>query len=351
MTLASKISLSFVLALLACLPATSVRAGITYEMVTVGNAGNASDATGYGAVAYSYQIGKYDVTIGSYAAFLNAVDGTGANTYGLYNSNMSTDLNVAGISYSSGAAAGSKYSVMNNGGGSASRPITYVSWFDAARFANWMSNGQGNVSTETGAYTLGGATSGNAVAANPGAAFTIPTENEWYKAAFYSPSKGGTSAPGYYLYATQSDSIPGNNDESPSNQANYNNGVYSVTGVGGYSASQNYLTDVGAFSGSASFYGTFDQSGNVFQWNDLTNAAGALRGSRGEDWGGTSSYYLSSSGRYEIAPSVETWSLGFRLASPVAVPEPSTAAMVLAALVCGSCGLWRKRPYRGHRQV
>jgi formylglycine-generating enzyme required for sulfatase activity len=291
------------------------------------------------------------VTIGSYAAFLNAVDGTGANTYGLYNSNMSTDLNVAGISYSSGAAAGSKYSVMNNGGGSASRPITYVSWFDAARFANWMSNGQGNVSTETGAYTLGGATSGNAVAANPGAAFTIPTENEWYKAAFYSPSKGGTSAPGYYLYATQSDSIPGNNDESPSNQANYNNGVYSVTGVGGYSASQNYLTDVGAFSGSASFYGTFDQSGNVFQWNDLTNAAGALRGSRGEDWGGTSSYYLSSSGRYEIAPSVETWSLGFRLASPVAVPEPSTAAMVLAALVCGSCGLWRKRPYRGHRQV
>ena len=42
MTLASKISLSFVLALLACLPATSVRAGITYEMVTVGNAGNAT---------------------------------------------------------------------------------------------------------------------------------------------------------------------------------------------------------------------------------------------------------------------------------------------------------------------
>ncbi|MEI6367985.1 MAG: fibronectin type III domain-containing protein, partial [Planctomycetota bacterium] len=32
------------------------------SMVTVGNPGNAADTTGYGAVSYSYQIGKYDVT-------------------------------------------------------------------------------------------------------------------------------------------------------------------------------------------------------------------------------------------------------------------------------------------------
>lgn len=51
--------------------------------------------------------------------------------------------------------------------GSGARPITYVSWFDAARYTNWLHNGQGTGDTETGAYTLNGATSGNAVASDP----------------------------------------------------------------------------------------------------------------------------------------------------------------------------------------
>jgi formylglycine-generating enzyme len=55
-----------------------------------------------------------------------------------------------------------------------------------------MTNGQGSGSTETGTYTLvGGQTCGNAVAVNPGATFYIPTENECYKAAYYSPNYGG----------------------------------------------------------------------------------------------------------------------------------------------------------------
>ena len=120
------------------------------------------------------------MTIGQYTAFLNAADPNGTNPNNIYNASMGTDLNIAGISYTSEASAGSKYAVVN----SSNRPITYVSWFDAARFANWMTNGQGNGSTETGAYTLNGATTGNAVAVNPGAAFYIPTENEWHKAAY-----------------------------------------------------------------------------------------------------------------------------------------------------------------------
>ena len=35
-----------------------------------------------------------------------------------------------------------------------------MSWYDAARFTNWLHNGQGSGSTETGAYTLNGATCG-----------------------------------------------------------------------------------------------------------------------------------------------------------------------------------------------
>jgi formylglycine-generating enzyme required for sulfatase activity len=326
--------------------AVSAHAQVTLDMVTVGNPGNANDTGGTrnGAVAYSYQIGKYDVTIGQYASFLNAVDPNGTNPNGIYNSSMATDLNIAGISYTSGASTGSKYAVISNGGNSSNRPITYVSWFDAARFANWMTNGQGGGDTETGAYTLNGATSGNAVAANPGAAFRLPTNDEWYKAAYYSPNYGGVGVAGYYAYATQSNTAPGNQIGGTANQANYApGGVYSVTQVAGYSASQNYLTDVGAFSGSGSFYGTFDQSGNVYQWNDLNGTSGSSRGMRGGYWFNSYPVYLSSSDSYSFDPSREDNVLGFRLASPVAVPEPSTCAMALAGLACGGYSLFRRR--------
>ena len=138
---------------------------LAMSMVTVGDAGNAADTTSYGAVSYSYQIGKYDVTGSQYTAFLNAVGST--DTYGLYNASMGTDTHVAQISRS-GTAGTYTYAVMN---GTGSRPITYVSWWDGVEFANWMSNGQPSgaqtsTTTENGAYNVNGATSGNAVAAN-----------------------------------------------------------------------------------------------------------------------------------------------------------------------------------------
>jgi formylglycine-generating enzyme required for sulfatase activity len=321
-------------------------------MVTVGNPGNANDTGGTlnGAVAYSYQIGKYDVTIGQYAAFLNAADPSGTNPNGIYNASMATDLNIAGISYTSVASAGSKYAVISNGGDSSNRPITYVSWFDAARFSNWMTNGQGSGSTETGAYTLGNATTGPAVAVNPGAAFYIPTNDEWYKAAYYSPTlNSGTG--GYYAYATQSNPDPGNIIGSGTNQANYApSGVFTVTQSSSYDSNQNYLTDVGAFSGSGSFYGTFDQSGNVYQWNDLDGLAssGSSRGLRGGFWLNSNPFALSSSYSSSNDPSFEFLNIGFRLASPVsgpsAVPEidPNSLGSVLA-LVLGSLGLLERR--------
>jgi len=309
---------------------------VTYETVLIGNAGNANDTTGYGGVAYKYEIGKYDVTIGQYTTFLNAVDPGGTNPYSLYNPSMGTDLNIAGISFTSGAASGSKYAVMS---GSGNRPITYVSWFDAARFANWMQNGQGSGSTETGAYTLvGGQTSGTAPAKNGGATFWIPTENEWYKAAYYDPTKGGTG--GYWAFATQSDADPGNTIGSAANQANYYTGAgLSVTQSSSYDSSQNYLTEVGAFTGSASFYGTFDQSGLVYQWNDLDGSTGSSRGLRGGLWYFNYAFYLSSSFRAAGDPSDE-YGKGFRLA---AVPEPSTYAMAFTGLACGGFSMWRRR--------
>jgi len=336
---------------------------VTYDLAPVGNAGNANDpATGdlYGGVAYDYQIGKYDVTIGQYTDFLNAVAKT--DTYSLYTASMATDLNVAGIAQT-GSSGSYTYSAIAPSGttpaGASSpgnRPITYVSWFDAARFSNWMANGQptgaqDNTTTENGAYNLANWTSGTAPAknvTNPNTSaaptFFIPNENEWYKAAYYSPNYGGVGVPGYYKYATQSNADPGNVIGSGTNQANYApGGVFSVT-QSAYLSSQNYLTDVGAFMGSGSFYGTFDQSGNVYQWNDLDGTAGSSRGVRGGDAGSLYLVDLSSSVRYLGNPSlIETNLLGFRLAAPVAVPEPSTYAMALAGLACGGYSLFRRR--------
>lgn len=351
MTWFSPRALGAVLATLVYISAAPARAGITYQTVAVGNAGNGSDTTtgagtyGFGSVAYDYQIGKYDVTIGQYTAFLNAVAAT--DTYSLYNAAMAANGNVMGIQQA-GASGSHTYSMI----GSADRPVTYVSWFDAARFANWMTNGQGgSTTTETGAYTLHGAVSGDAVAANVGAAFSMPTENEWYKAAYYSPNYGGGGVGGYFSYATQSNSAPGNQVGSTPNQANWLDSVFAVTQSAGYSSSQNYLTNVGAFSGSASYFGTFDQSGNVFQWNDLSGATGSLRGLRGGDWYGNATD-ASSSYRGAIAPSTEGFSIGFRLASPTAIPEldPATGAGALS-LAAGVLAIIEQRRRRASQAV
>ena len=344
------------LAALACLLGAPARAGITYDMVTVGNAGNANDTigSGYGAVAYDYKIGKYDVTIGQYTSFLNAVAKT--DTYSLYNSRMGTDLNIAGISQT-GGSGGYTYSVL----GSANRPITFVSWWDSARFSNWMANGQPtgaqtSTTTENGAYNVNGAISGNAVAKNAinpntsaAPTFYVPTENEWYKAAYYSPTLNSGSG-GYYTFATQSNTAPGNSVVSGTNDANYApGGNYSVTHLS-YSASQNYLFDVGAFFRSGSFYGTFDQSGNVSQWNDLDGTSGSFRGLRGGGWSSTSYTFLwSSSSNNHVGPSDENRAFGFRLASPVSasgVPEIDPNGLSAAlGLIAAGLGLLERRRY------
>jgi|APTNR8051073442_1049403.scaffolds.fasta_scaffold20866_2 sulfatase modifying factor 1 len=291
------------------------------EMVTVGNVGNGTDAgnTGeasvYGAVPYEFKIGKTEVTLAQYTAFLNVVAATDA--YGLYHVNMETDDNIKGI-LRSGSSGSFSYTVMGDG----TRPVTYVSWFDAARFCNWLHNGrptglQATATTERGAYTLDGATTGGlTISRNPGAKFWIPSEDEWYKAAYHQPTDPGGDGDNYWRYPTRSNTKPGNAIGILANQANLLTSVYSVTQVVGYNASQNYLTAAVSFPGSASFYGTFDQGGNVFEWNDAVITA-SYRGLRGGSWSGDSGGdYLQSSSRFQNNPDSERNTIGFRVASP-----------------------------------
>lgn len=315
--------------------------GGVVDLVTVGDPGNAPDtrvqeigAVACGAVDHEFRIARFKVTIGEYAAFLNAV--ARSDPHGLYNPQMANNRNIAGIART-GTAGKYVYTVMDNGGDSSNRPITYVSWFDCARFANWMSNGRPSggaeaSTTEDGAYTLLGRSAGAAVARNAinpntgsAPAFFIPSEHEWYKAAYYSPAKGGAGVPGYYAYATQSDERPGNAIGPLANQANYRaNEIYAVTGVATYDANQNYLTDVGAFTGSPSHYGTFDQSGNTYEWNDMEGAPTLLRQRRGGTFegvftGSSISFWHSST----WAPDFESFKFGFRLAAPAEAAPPA----------------------------
>ncbi len=143
---------------------------VTIQTVTVGNPGNAADSTGFGAVAYTYSIGTYDVTSSQYTAFLNAVAAT--DTYSCYNSAMSGTTNGNPGIIQSNSSGSYTYSVT---GGRGNNPVTDVSFWDACRFANWLANGEptgpeGAGTTETGTYTLTAtAIADNTVTRNSGA--------------------------------------------------------------------------------------------------------------------------------------------------------------------------------------
>ncbi len=289
-----------------CLGFSNSAQAVTINTVPVGNAGNAADTTGYGAVGYDYRIGTTEVTNAQYADFLNAK--AASDPLGLYNTSMGSGY--GGITRS-GSSGSYTYATIT---GRENMPVNFVSWYDAIRFTNWLNNGQGSGDTEAGAYTLDGGTptptNGLSITRDPEAIWFLTSEDEWYKAAYYDPS--GSS---YYDYPTASDTAP--TAEAPaggSNSANYNFIVAD-------------LTNVGAYTAAGSPYGTFDQGGNVWEWNEAL-MSGSSRGLRGASFI-ESSLSLQASTQTFNNPTGEYSRLGFRVAS---VPEPSTAVLAILGL-------------------
>jgi formylglycine-generating enzyme required for sulfatase activity len=308
------------------------------EMVPVGDPGNMADtaahsgnSAGQGAVTYNYQIGKYEVTGGQYTEFLNAMAKT--DTYGLYNGSMGSVTYGCKIQQS-GSSGNYTYSVASD---YANRPVNWVSYWDACRFANWLHNGQptgeqGVGTTETGAYTLtSDGIINNTTVRNADWKWAVASENEWYKAAYY---KGGVNA-SYWDYPTSSNAVPGRDMADVSgNNANYHN----VGDLPYPIDSDNYMTLVGEFQNSDSPYGTFDQGGNVWEWNEaVIDSSRGLRGGSG---------FLSSSAdllayvRYHsgYGETFEGYDVGFRV---TCVPEPNS--LIILAGIALTALLYRRR--------
>ena len=264
--------------------ATPVR-GIDIDFVTIGNPGNPGDTRisypdeanpyGCGAVGYEYQIGKYEITNAQWNAFTLA---SGAPT-----GNPST---------------GYDENATHTG---AQQPTNEVSWYEAAQFCNYLTTGDKSF----GVYHFSGNNTnpGDFLGVNRGLAistygtvYVIPTEDEWYKAAYY-------TGDGYSTYANGLDIISAADDGW-----NYFGGTY------------NLPWDVG--TGTEEQNGTFDIMGNVWEWNETL--IDSWRGVRGGPYF-MGSYDMSSTARGRTILDNEGYGIGFRVAS---VPEPATLLLL-----------------------
>jgi formylglycine-generating enzyme required for sulfatase activity len=341
------VSLSAALALAALLVATCVApaSAVTIPTVPVGNAGNAGDVQSqgtFGAVAYNYRIGSTEVTNAQYAEFLNATGATNAYAY----NTISALTARAGITRSGSGTLINPYTYTTRPN-MGDKPVIYVSWINAIRFVNWLHNGQGDGDTETGAYTLGALDvnhnpyNGENITRNPGATWFLPSEDEWYKAAYYDPTLNDGSG-GYWHYPTRSNSSPTiATADSTGNISNPGANVANTSSGADWNGQNGNVTTVGSAGFLAeSYYGTSDQGGNVEEWNEslIIDPFLALRGIRGGSWSDSSTFYPRASNRTRLQDVVSGPELGFRVAT---VPEPST----LLLGVLGMIGLlwWRSR--------
>jgi formylglycine-generating enzyme len=276
--------------------------GNTFMMnfATIGNAGNENDDTGYGSVGYTFRIGVNEVSRAMIDIY-NSLSGGPVLTM--------SDMALAG-------------------GNGANRPAAGISWNEAAWFVNWLNTSEGysvaykfTTGDTNDDIVLWTSLDAGYDAANPfrniNAHYFLPSEDEWYKAAYYDPSKSGGG--GYWNYATGSDSAPlAVSSGTTTGTAIYNGqfGPANITNAGGLGP-----------------YGTMSQNGNMLEWCesafDLVNdTAGELRVQRGGSWSTSSGGLLST---YRIPqPDARVSPQGFRVA---AVPEPSACFLSLLGML------------------
>ena len=276
------------------------------DFVEIGNPGNSADTEGYGSVAYTYNLGKYEVS-------REQID----------KANSAGGLGIRMLDMSS------------FGGNGVNRPATGIGWFEAAKYVNWLNTSTGNTAAYkfdgSGAFQLwaegDAGYSANNLFRNSLAKYVIVSMNEWYKGAYGKADGSWSSYPngGYFLPTPVGSGTAANT--AVFSQSMYT-GPADITSAGGLSA-----------------YGTMGQGGNVWDMietaNDGTNdTAGEDRGVRGGSWTENSHYLAASTTRFRVDPSTEgSYDVGFRVAM---IPEPSSLSLLVLGGVVVALGR-RKR--------
>ena len=292
----------FAAVLLVCVPAFALRADtfgtgeyqFTIDFVTIGDPGNAADTTGdpnpAGSVGYTYRMGKYEVPEHA-IRYANAATALTANPLNITLDERGPD-----------------------------KPATRASWFEAARFVNYLNEDKGAPAAykfdTNGEFQLWEPGDAGYDPANPFrnslAHYFLPSADEWYKAAFYDPATDQ-----WFDYPNGMDTAP----LPVASGTEANTAVYSQAGP----------ADV-MLAGGASPFGTVGQAGNVWEWLEQPLSADLqLRAIRGDEWGSASNPIGMSSlgGSSERLADFPGSPLGFRVAT---IPEPSSFVILILSL-------------------
>ena len=201
-----------------------------HKFLKVEDAGNPPDVNCTGCVPYVYEIARTSLSNSDWCEFLNHMEGDNAN--GFYHKDMTSGV-LGGI-----IRNGDEYLAKS---GWEKKPVVYVNYISLVKYCNWLESGD----AEAGAYDLSFTPPKRVV----GAHYFLPTDDEWYKAAYYDPREKR-----YWRYPTCSD------DQPSLGQANYECGDELSVGP------PYYLADVDDFGDTPSPWGAVQMGGNAWEY-------------------------------------------------------------------------------------
>lgn len=207
------------------------------EWRTIGSPGNRPDRFEFGCVPYEYEMAKYQLSNADWCDFLNAVGYEASMRLKLYHKDMTSGI-LGGIDVTTITPHSSPLTHnFSSKPGWEKKPIVYINYTSVCRYCNWLTSGD----TERGSYDM----SRDVPARLPGAKYFIPSDDEWYKAAYW---RDGNYA-----------NYPTGNELPRLDQANFERGDAFSKGP------PFYLADVDEYAEASTPAGVVQMGGNAWE--------------------------------------------------------------------------------------